>query len=67
LLPGLHATERVTALHADPTSAAAGIPAGTIGDPADFGRFAAFLCSEHARYVTGTATAVDGGADAALL
>ncbi len=67
LLPGLHATARVTSLHADPGSAAAGIPAGTIGDPADFGRVAAFLCSEHARYVTGTATAVDGGADAGLL
>src|SRR5262249_4639405 len=67
LLPGLHATERVSALHADPGSAAAGIPAGTIGDPADFGRVAAFLCSEPARYVTGTATAVDGGADAALI
>jgi 3-oxoacyl-[acyl-carrier protein] reductase len=67
LLPGLHATERVAALHADPGSAAAGIPAGTVGDPADFGRVAAFLCSEHARYVTGTATAVDGGADAALI
>ena len=38
-----------------------------IGDPADFGRIAAFLCSEHARYVTGTALAVDGGADAALI
>jgi 3-oxoacyl-[acyl-carrier protein] reductase len=67
LLPGLHATERVAALHADAGSAAAGIPAGTIGDPADFGRVAAFLCSEHARYVTGTALAVDGGADAALI
>ena len=67
LLPGLHATERVAALHADPSGAAAGIPAGTIGDPADFGRIAAFLCSEHARYVTGTALAVDGGVDAALI
>ena len=38
-----------------------------IGDPADFGRVAAFLCSESARYVTGTAIAVDGGADAALI
>ena len=37
-----------------------------IGDPADFGRVAAFLCSEHARYVTGTAIPVDGGASPAL-
>jgi len=65
LLPGLHATERVAQLHAD--DPAAGIPAGVIGDPADFGQYAAFLCSEQARYVTGTATTVDGGAYAALL
>ena len=38
-----------------------------IGDPSDFGRVAAFLCSEPARYITGTALAVDGGADAALI
>jgi len=67
LLPGLHATDRVAALHAGGGNPAAGIPAGVLGDPADFGRVAAFLCSEQARYVTGTATAVDGGADAALI
>ena len=67
LLPGLHATERIASLYGDGGDPAAGIPAGVIGDPADFGRCAAFLCSEHARYVTGTAIAVDGGADAALL
>ena len=67
LLPGLHATERVTALHADPKAAAAGIPAGSIGDPDDFGRVAAFLCSQAAWYVTGTAIQVDGGAYGALL
>src|SRR5437870_11035460 len=62
LLPGIHATERVAALHGDETSAAAGIPAGRIGDPDDFGRIAAFLCSEHANYITGAALQVDGGA-----
>ena len=67
LLPGLHATERVAALHGDEGNPAAGVPAGVIGDPDDFGQFAAFLCSEAARYVTGTATPVDGGAYAALL
>jgi 3-oxoacyl-[acyl-carrier protein] reductase len=67
VLPGLHATERIAALHRVGGDPAAGIPAGVIGDPADFGRFAAFLCSESARYITGTATAVDGGADAGLL
>jgi 3-oxoacyl-[acyl-carrier protein] reductase len=67
LLPGLHATARVAALGGDGSNVAAGIPAGVIGDPHDFGRVAAFLCSEPARYVTGTATPVDGGAYAALL
>jgi 3-oxoacyl-[acyl-carrier protein] reductase len=67
LLPGLHATERIAALHAGEADPAAGVPAGVIGDPADFAQFAAFLCSEQARYVTGTATTVDGGAYAALL
>src|SRR6476660_7946618 len=52
LLPGLHATDRITSLYGNGGDPAAGIPAGTIGDPADFGHFAAFLCSEHARYVT---------------
>jgi 3-oxoacyl-[acyl-carrier protein] reductase len=67
LLPGLHATERIASLYGDNGDPGAGIPAGTIGDPADFGRIAAFLCSEYAGYVTGSAIAVDGGADAALI
>jgi 3-oxoacyl-[acyl-carrier protein] reductase len=67
LLPGLHATERVAALHSGEGDPAAGVPAGVIGDPNDFGQVAAFLCSNAARYVTGTATTVDGGAYAALL
>jgi 3-oxoacyl-[acyl-carrier protein] reductase len=68
LLPGLHATARVAALGGgEGNDLAAGIPAGVIGDPDDFGKFAAFLCSESARYVTGTATPVDGGAYAAML
>jgi 3-oxoacyl-[acyl-carrier protein] reductase len=33
-----------------------------IGRPEDFGRVAAFLCSESASFVTGTAIPVDGGA-----
>jgi 3-oxoacyl-[acyl-carrier protein] reductase len=67
LLPGLHATERVAALHGDGGDPAAGVPAGRIGDPDDFGRIAAFVCSEHASYLTGAAIQVDGGAYAALL
>ena len=67
LLPGLHATERTQALHSGGGDPAAGIPAGVVGDPADFGRIAAFVCSEHARFLTGTAIQVDGGAYQALL
>ena len=44
----------------------AGLPAGRGGDPADFGRIAAFLCSEPANYLTGVALSVDGGVDRSL-
>jgi 3-oxoacyl-[acyl-carrier protein] reductase len=68
LLPGLHATERVAALHGGSVDAlAAEVPAGFIGDPSDFGEIGAFVCSEQARYLTGTAIQVDGGAYGALL
>lgn len=67
--PGFHATDRITALNggAMPDAGALGIPAGTLGDPADFGRIVAFLCSEHARFVTGSHLPVDGGSYAGLL
>ncbi len=66
--PGLHATERLKALYGgDPASLSAGIPAGVLGDPGDFGKVVAFLCSERARYVTGAHLQVDGGAYAGLL
>jgi 3-oxoacyl-[acyl-carrier protein] reductase len=67
LLPGLHATQRVIDLYGGEGDPAAGIPAGKLGDPEDFGRIAAFLCSEPAWYVTGTAIQVDGGEYRALL
>ncbi len=60
--PGLHLTDRLAALYADPATVAAGVPTGTLGDPDDFGRIAAFLCSDSARFLTGTAIPVDGGA-----
>jgi 3-oxoacyl-[acyl-carrier protein] reductase len=67
LLPGLHATERLTALHGPGANPAAGVPAGVLGDADDFGRIAAFVCSQHASYLTGTAVQVDGGSYGALL
>ncbi|KQR01046.1 SDR family oxidoreductase [Deinococcus sp. Leaf326] len=38
------------------------IPLGRLGDPAEFGRVAAFLCSPAASYITGSTVLVDGGA-----
>jgi 3-oxoacyl-[acyl-carrier protein] reductase len=65
--PGLHATNRLISLHGGDTgAAAAGIPAGFVGDPADFGAIVAFVCSEHGRFLTGAAINVDGGAYAGL-
>ena len=62
LQPGLHVTDRITNLYGDTGSLAAGVPTHTLGDPGDFGRIAAFLCSDSAKYITGTAIPVDGGA-----
>lgn len=61
--PGLHATKRLVSLYGGDTSAAAAtIPAGAVGDPADFGAIVTFLCSDHAKFVTGLQLHVDGGA-----
>ena len=38
------------------------IPAKTVGDPMDVGMCAAFLCSDAARYISGSCVPVDGGA-----
>lgn len=64
LQPGLHDTERLRSLPggADPT----GIPAGRLGTPEEFGAVAAFLCSQHAAFLTGVALPVDGGAHGGL-
>jgi 3-oxoacyl-[acyl-carrier protein] reductase len=37
------------------------IPAGRLGKPEEFGRACAFLCSEHAGYITGQNLILDGG------
>lgn len=58
--PGPHATERMQQL------AGGSGGGGPMGDPADFGRVVAFLCSEPAVFVNGAAVVVDGGATLAL-
>jgi 3-oxoacyl-[acyl-carrier protein] reductase len=63
--PGTHDTERIRSL-GGATSRMAGIPVGRIGDPADFGQVAAFLCSEQANFITGASIIVDGGASRGL-
>ena len=55
--PGAHATDRMLQLGGG----------GRMGDPADFGRVVAFLCSEPANFITGAALQVDGGAVTGLL
>lgn len=65
--PGSHLTDRLRSLHDDQFDALqAEIPAGVLGDPADFGAAATFLCSQQARFVTGTSLLVDGGASRGL-
>lgn len=61
VLPGLHDTDRMNQLYGG-TPSAEHIPVGEIGRPEDFGAVAAFLCSEHARFITGVSVPVDGGA-----
>ncbi len=66
LQPGLHATERITSMGADPAALAGGVPAGVLGAAEDFGAIAAFVCSEPAKFLTGAAIPVDGGTYAGL-
>ena len=51
--PGSHATERAQML--------GGAGEEPVGEPADFGKVVAFLCSEPAKFVSGTTVLVDGG------
>jgi 3-oxoacyl-[acyl-carrier protein] reductase len=65
LLPGMIATQRIADLGGSMAAAEAGakqaVPVGRLGRPEEMGAAAAFLCSEHAAYITGVALAVDGG------
>jgi 3-oxoacyl-[acyl-carrier protein] reductase len=70
LMPGRVRTDRILELDGDdpevPKRIAAGIPLRRYGEPAEFGRVAAFLLSPAASYVTGAMVPVDGGAVRAL-
>lgn len=59
--PGSHDTDRMKAL------VASGSFTGVLGDPADFGKVVAFLCSEPAGFISGTAVQVDGARTIGLL
>ena len=68
LLPGRIATDRTIEIDqasGDPAGAArraeARIPLGRYGQPAEFGRVAAFVLSPAASYLTGSMVTVDGG------
>jgi 3-oxoacyl-[acyl-carrier protein] reductase len=57
--PGTHDTERARQ--------AGQLGSGPVGDPADFGKVVCFLCSDPARFVSGTALLVDGATTRGLL
>lgn len=65
LLTGRMATARSVnlagSMEAAEAAAAEAVPAGRMGQPEEMGWAAAFLCSNRAAYITGTALAVDGG------
>lgn len=73
ILTGLFDTERIREVYATQaqregipleelkTRMAAGIPAGRLGKPEEYGYLAAFLASEQAAYLTGAMIPLDGG------
>jgi 3-oxoacyl-[acyl-carrier protein] reductase len=73
LLPGRVMTDRNRELfdatgdaEAAAAEAAAAVPLGRLGDPAEFGKVAAFVLSPAASYLTGLTIPVDGGSVRAL-
>jgi 3-oxoacyl-[acyl-carrier protein] reductase len=57
--PGTHDTERARQT--------GGLGQGPVGDPDDFGKVVCFLCSDPARFISGTALQVDGATTTGLL
>jgi 3-oxoacyl-[acyl-carrier protein] reductase len=74
LLPGIFDTDRIGATFAAQAKAKGvsidearrermkSVPAGRFGEPGEFGKACAFLCSAHAGYITGQNVLIDGGA-----
>lgn len=77
--PGRVATDRVAALDTAQAAAtgvdagevaarsAASIPLGRYGEPEEFGRVVALMCSPAASYVTGVTVSIDGGKSKGLV
>ncbi|EIE52529.1 short-chain dehydrogenase [Salipiger aestuarii] len=73
LLPGVHDTAPIDGMDGAMAAQkgisraearkirASTIPAGRYGDPGEFGKMCAFLCSQHAGYIVGQNIVVDGG------
>ncbi len=73
LLPGFFDTDRIVALNRIQAERSGisieevqrqrerDVPAGRLGDPAEFGAACAFLCSAQAGYITGQSLLIDGG------
>ncbi|MBO0764918.1 MAG: SDR family oxidoreductase [Hyphomicrobiaceae bacterium] len=79
ILPGPFATDRLRSVNQKAAEARnipvatidaerrAAIPAGRFGTPAEFGAVVAFLCSQHAGFITGQNILIDGGGFPGLL
>ncbi len=73
LLPGIFDTDRIRSMYPEAaeksgktvdeiaTERADSIPAGRLGTPTEFGNTCAFLCSQHAGFITGQNVLIDGG------
>jgi 3-oxoacyl-[acyl-carrier protein] reductase len=79
ILPGPFATDRLKSVNQRAAEARnvpvaqvdaerkAVVPAGRFGTPAEFGAVVAFLCSQHAGFITGQNILIDGGGFPGLL
>ncbi len=65
ICPGSHATARYESLNG-PLRDKTDEQRRRVGRPEDFGKVVAFLCSEHARFISGTTVVVDGAATVGL-